>query len=159
MPPSCAVSPVSCCAVSPVCVQCCVDVFSFVWGSLCLQQTLIVRDPETGGACYLDSIWLSNDRSVILQRNGKHLLDVIGEISSRTNFQPKLDRRYQQVFRWNLTEDYMNCILLTFRLLPVRCTLHFPVMDVSPTMNCSVRSFFGGFVFRPCSVFACSSLL
>ncbi|CDJ40893.1 hypothetical protein, conserved [Eimeria tenella] len=61
------------------------------------KQTLIVRDPETGGPCYLDSICLSADRSVVLQRNGKHVLDIIAEINNRTNFQPKLDKRYQQV--------------------------------------------------------------
>ncbi|CDJ56245.1 hypothetical protein, conserved [Eimeria maxima] len=72
------------------------------------KQTLVVRDPETGGACYLDSILLSNDRSVVLQRNGKHLLDVIGEISSRTNFQPKLDSRYQQVLHERHIAEDMN---------------------------------------------------
>lgn len=63
------------------------------------KQVLVVRDPATGGACKLEGIWIANDSAVVLQRNGKHLLDVIGEVSSRTNFQPKLDQRYQQVLR------------------------------------------------------------
>ena len=64
---------------------------------LCVfQQALIVRDPATGGACQLEAIRLVNDRSLVLQRNAKHL-DLIGEVTSRANFQPKLDQRYQQV--------------------------------------------------------------
>ena len=61
------------------------------------QQILVVKDPATGGACKLEALWLANDAAVVLQRNGKQLLDVIGEVSSRTNFQPQLDQRYQQV--------------------------------------------------------------
>ncbi|OEH76457.1 hypothetical protein cyc_03123 [Cyclospora cayetanensis] len=70
------------------------------------QQVLIVRDPLTGGACHLESIFLQNDKSLVLQKNGKQLLDVIGELQSRTNFQPKLDHRYQQVLhKRHVAED------------------------------------------------------
>ncbi|XP_026191389.1 uncharacterized protein LOC34619873 [Cyclospora cayetanensis] len=70
------------------------------------KQVLIVRDPLTGGACHLESIFLQNDKSLVLQKNGKQLLDVIGELQSRTNFQPKLDHRYQQVLhKRHVAED------------------------------------------------------
>lgn len=75
------------------------------------QQVLVVRDPATGGACKLEALWLANDPALVLQRNGKQLLDVIGEVSSRTSFQPKLDQGYQQV-GWPLFFLYIS-----FRLL------------------------------------------
>ncbi|KAL8270400.1 hypothetical protein Esti_005629 [Eimeria stiedai] len=63
------------------------------------KQVLLVRDPATGGAARLEALNLSNDAAVVLQKNGKHILDVIGEVALRTNFQPKLDPLYQQVLR------------------------------------------------------------
>ncbi|KAL8429978.1 hypothetical protein Efla_000791 [Eimeria flavescens] len=61
------------------------------------KQVLVVRDPATGGACKLEALSLANELALVLQRNGKHLLDVISELTGRTNFQPKLDPLYQKV--------------------------------------------------------------